>query len=466
MIAGKAGAPDYVESQVVTKSWDKRLVAWHNTTLTDENGRIIGLLSSGGDITKRKKVEEALRTKDQQLRQAQKMEAVGELAGGIAHEFNNLLQAIQGYTQFAMDELAPDSQPHQDLRQSLVASERAATLTRQLLDFSRQDSLCLTDVNPNELIEQLVRMLRPLIGENVELELALDETVETVLADPAMLQQALMNLCVNARDAMPSGGKLTIRTENTVITEHCASLHRGLRSGHYVRIVVADTGCGMPPEVRARVFEPFFTTKEVGKGTGLGLAMVYGVVQEHGGLIDLHSESGEGTTFKIHLPSKNRARPAEESAPAAAVRGGDETILVTEDEPFGRDVAVRILEQAGYSTLTAADGEEAVRLIQQRADPIDLVLLDVAAPSMTGEEAYLRMKEIRPDVAVVFCTGQHAEADRSALLRRHGVPVIEKPFEPDVLLGTIRQVLDARGADVAEFVDSILGTETCVVNET
>jgi len=384
----------------------------------------------------------ALAEKDEQLRQKQKLEAIGALAGGVAHEFNNLLQGIRGYSQFAMDELDPEAQPYQDLRQAMMAVDRAATLTRQLLDFSRRETFSKTAVDVNDMVEAVVKMIQPAIGELVETTIDLADDVGSVVADPTMLQQALMNLCINARDAMPTGGKLIIRTDTVTISDAYADIHPDVRPGSYARIILTDTGCGMSAEVKQRIFEPFFTTKEVGRGTGLGLAMVYGVVSEHEGAVHVYSEPGKGTTFRIYLPVEDAMYACPE-VPTEGPRGGTETILVAEDEPLVRNTAVRILQQAGYVTLEAENGEEAVRLFEETEESVSLAVLDLVMPRMNGRDAYARMKQIKPSIEAVFCTGYDPLANQVAAAACEEIDVIEKPFQPEALLHAVREALDA-----------------------
>jgi len=384
----------------------------------------------------------ALAEKDEQLRQKQKLESIGALAGGVAHEFNNLLQAIRGYSQFAMEALDPDDQPHQDLQQVVTATDRAATLTRQLLNFSRREAFSKTTVDVNDLVDEAIELIQPVIGERIETEINLAQNVGSVLADRTMLQQALMNLCINARDAMPTGGKLSIRTDTVTVSEMYAEVHPDVRPGTYARIIITDTGCGMPSEIKQRIFEPFFTTKEVGKGTGLGLAMVYGVVTEHDGAVHVYSELGQGTTFRIYMPLQGAVCRSVETL-AEGPQGGTETILVAEDEPLVRDTAVRILQQAGYVTLEAEDGEEAVRLFEENGENVSLALLDMVMPRMSGREAYLRMKQINPYVEAVFCTGYDPLANQVAAEACEEVELIEKPYQPEKLLHAVRQAIDA-----------------------
>ena len=296
--------------------------------------------------------QEELVKRDEQLRHSQKLEALGTLAGGVAHEFNNLLQSIQGYTQYAREGLDPQDSRRQDLDLVLKATERAVGLTRQLLGFSRRQMLQYADLDPNQIVQEAARMLRPLIGEHIRLELSLGSDIGTVHADPTHLQQLLMNLSVNARDAMPGGGQLLIKTESLLLGENAAG-YPELTPGPYLCLTVADTGCGMTADVLEHAFDPFFTTKEVGKGTGLGLASVYGVVTQHRGTVRVYSEPGLGTSFRILLPVVSR--PVESVRPTGvAPRARDhETVLLAEDEPLVRDLTTRALEAAGYRTICA-----------------------------------------------------------------------------------------------------------------
>ncbi len=398
------------------------------------------------DITERKRIEEALRQRDEQLRQSQKMEAIGTLAGGVAHEFNNLLQAVQGYTQFAMEGLAVEDQRYQDLEQVLKAAERAAILTKQLLGFGRRQMLEFVDLNANQLVQDVVKLLRPLIGEHISINLVLGHVPGTVHADPTQLQQLLMNLCVNARDAMPNGGQLLVKTEHLVLDGSYCELHADVTPGRYTVLTVADGGCGIPKEDIVHIFEPFFTTKDVGKGTGLGLATVYGVVQQHKGTIRVYSEVGIGTTFRIYLPSSENQVAIPENRPADPEAIGSELILVAEDEPLVRDLAVRILKGAGYQTLVAKDGAEAVGLFKTQSSEISLALLDVVMPKLSGHEVYQQIKVIKPDMKALFCSGYDPETAQLGFVATAGLRLIQKPFDPHALLQAVREVLDEEPA--------------------
>jgi len=392
------------------------------------------------DISDRKRTEEALRQRDDQLRQAQKMEAVGTLAGGVAHEFNNLLQAVLGYTRFAMSSIGEGHPAQADLQIVVSAAERAALLTQQLLSFSRREPGELVPLDVNVAIHELVAMLRPLIGEQIAIELALDEGLGMISADPVQVQQMLMNLCINARDAMPQGGKITISSRDLMIDE-VDSMTPVPRAGRYLALSVSDTGCGMSPEVKQKIFEPFFTTKPVGKGTGLGLAMVYSSVQHHAGGILVESEEGIGTRFTIYLPLTATPSIPQDTAQASAARSGSETILIAEDEPLVLDLARRMLEGAGYRILTAVDGRDALRLFKENKDHIDLVILDAVMPQLSGWEAIREIRRIRPSIPAIFSTGY--DPQRAPTLPDGVAPrFIQKPFSLDHLLEVVRETLE------------------------
>lgn len=397
------------------------------------------------DVTERKQAEELLHKKDQQLRQQQKLEAVGSLAGGVAHEFNNLLQAIVGYTDFALDGLSPQEQRFQDLEQVMKAAQRATTLTRQLLSFSRRQPLERVQVDVKAAVAELMKMARPLIGADIELQTVFAQGTRPILADPGQLQQMLLNLCINARDAMPKGGRVMLRVEPTELTEAYCQGHSSLKPGRYLLISVSDNGCGMAPEVKERIFEPFFTTKEVGKGTGLGLAMVYGMVLQHQGSIQVYSEPDAGTTFRIYFPmvethTELLTREAANDTPP----GGSETILIADDEPMVRELLVRVLSRAGYRVLVARDGEDALKVFMEHVGIISLALLDVVMPKKGGNVVYHRLKEIQPDLQVLFCSGHDPTMDQTEVISEQGLPFIQKPFDPRDLLQKVRKALDSQ----------------------
>ena len=388
------------------------------------------------DITEQSRLEE-------QLRQAQKMEAVGRLAGGVAHDFNNLLTAISGYAHILRSEFVPGDARIADVDEILLAGERAATLTRQLLTFSRRQVLQPRSINLNEAIEELRGMLSRLIGEDVDLQIALDPDLGLVRADPGQLTQVLMNLAVNAKDAMPRGGSLSIETRNVVLDESYAAGHTGVRPGPHVQLTVRDIGVGMDFETQAHLFEPFFTTKEAGKGTGLGLATVYGIVRQSEGGIDVRSRPGHGTAFEICLPLACPAVPCdqEEAAHEAPVRG-HETILVVEDEDAVRRLAVSALERYGYRVLSARGPAGAEELLAEHGSAIDMLLTDVVMPGGSGADLAAAATALVPALKVVMMSGYAQEAIAHHGVLNEGVVLLEKPFTPMVLLARVRSVLD------------------------
>ncbi|MFH1743086.1 MAG: PAS domain S-box protein, partial [bacterium] len=361
------------ERTYIRKDGSSIYLAIRDQLLLDENKQVIGMRSTVQDVTDRKHLED-------QLRQAQKMEAVGQLAGGVAHDFNNIVMIINGYCSFAMNSLGPDHEVRGDLEEVKTAADRAASLTRQLLAFSRKQVLQPVVLNLNSVVDNMDKMLRRVIGEHIELATITDSDLGNVKADPGQIEQILLNLAVNARDAMPQGGKLTIETANVDLGEDYARQHVGATPGPYVLLALTDTGVGMDAQTLSRVFEPFFTTKEKGKGTGLGLSTVYGIVKQSGGYIWVYSEPGQGTTFKIYLPQiGNILEPTERKAYSGSLQGS-ETILIVEDEAPLRELLRKTFEKNGYTVLVASNGEEALRLCQQSPDSIDLLVTDVVMP--------------------------------------------------------------------------------------
>jgi two-component system cell cycle sensor histidine kinase/response regulator CckA len=401
------------------------------------DGEVMGFQGIVRDVTEHRVLEE-------QLRQAQKMEAVGRLAGGVAHDFNNLLTAIRGNADLALMGLSDGDPLRGDLDEIRRAADRAAALTRQLLAFSRRQVLQPRALDLNEVVRGTDRMLRRLIGEDTELVCILGEGLGHVRADPGQLEQVLMNLAVNARDAMPGGGRITLRTEPARV-DAATRPHPDLEPGCYAALTVSDTGQGIPQGAMAHVFEPFFTTKEVGKGTGLGLATVYGIVRQSGGCVWAGNAPGGGAVFTIYLPRTN-ASPAQPSAnePAGRVARGEGTVLLVEDEPQVRALTRRMLERSGYTVLTAANGEEALRLVAGHAGPLDLVLTDMVMPLMGGRELVERLAGVRPELRVVFMTGYTAGGVDTEGAPGRGLVLLEKPFSPEVLTSTIRAAMHGR----------------------
>ncbi len=426
----------YNDNEILTRSGQRRLIHWTNVPLRDRAGAIIGIASLGEDITERKRLEE-------QLRQAQKMEVVGRLAGGVAHDFNNLLTAIGGYATFAQDALPPDHPARPDLEQVLKTVARAARLTGQLLAFSRRQTITPQPLNLNDVVTDASKMLRRLIGEDIELVLALASDLGTIQADPGQLEQVLLNLAVNARDAMPNGGKLIIETANVDLDEAYVQRHLGARPGPHVLLAVTDSGVGMSDEVKQHLFEPFFTTKEPGKGTGLGLATVFGIVKQNGGNIWVYSELGQGTTFKIYLP---RVDAPAEALPLKDELGylprGRETILVVEDEAAVREIAVRTLVQLGYRVLQASDGAEALAVASTYPGEIHLLATDVVMPQMNGKELADCLQKVRPGLRVLFLSGYTSNAIVHHNILERGVVLIQKPFTASALARKVREALE------------------------
>ena len=379
----------------------------------------------------------------QQLLQSQKMEAVGRLAGGIAHDFNNLLTVITSYSDLLLEDLGTDDPKRSDVEQVRKAADGAAALTRQLLAFSRQQVVEPRVVSLNAVVESLQKILRRVLGEDVDLATTPGADLGAVRADVGQLEQVLMNLAVNARDAMPTGGKLTIETDNV---EHDPAFARGQGAAavrQFVMLAVTDTGVGMDEATKARIFEPFFTTKAPGKGTGLGLATVYGIVQQSGGFIWVYSEPGHGTTFKIYLPRVDA--PAEGAVVAAVgpVARGTETVLLAEDSAAVRAVARQVLERQGYTVLEAPDGELALQLAQRHSGPIHLLLTDVVMPGMSGRQLADRLALARPDMKVLYASGYTDDSVVRHGVLEEGTPYLQKPFTPESLARKVRDVLDS-----------------------
>jgi PAS domain S-box-containing protein len=416
-----------------TKFWNSLVVS----PVFDAQGRLVHFVGAQTDITPVKKLED-------QLRQSQKMEAVGRLAGGVAHDFNNILTTMIGYCQLLRDQLSTDTDARANVEEIAAAAERAASLTRQLLAFSRKQTLQPKVLDLNTVVANMDKMLRRLIGEDVELVTKLAPDFGCARADPGQVEQVIMNLCVNARDAMPNGGRLIIETTEASLSEEYAHLHAGVAPGNYVMLAVTDTGCGMTDEVKARLFEPFFTTKPQGQGTGLGLATCYGVVKQSGGHINVYSELGRGTTFKVYLPRILEHASVTPTTPnATTAAGGSETILLVEDDHAVRGLNARLLRAKGYTVIEATNGRDALRQADQRRDKgIKLLLTDVIMPEMGGKELAEQFRATYPDAKVLFCSGYTQEAiDRGGELES-GTAFLQKPFTPVLLASKIREVLD------------------------
>ena len=428
---------------------DRQIVRWEETTtyptgrltgevsmspVLDEQGACTHLVGAVHDITARKLAEDM-------LRQSQKLESVGRLAGGVAHDFNNLVNVILGYGALALRGLAPGDTVRSRIDQMLEAAGRAGALTRQLLAFSRQQVMQPRLLDLGVVVRDMGRMLQRVLGENLELVTLCPEGVGAVSADPTQVEQVVMNLVVNARDAMPQGGRLTIETANADVRRH---LRRGAPAGapgRFVMLAVTDTGTGMDAETQRRLFEPFFTTKPPGQGTGLGLPTVYGIVKQMGGYVWVYSELGEGTCFKVYLPRAEDAAPVAPPAKAEPVSGGSETILVAEDSESLRVLIQEVLSEEGYQVLTAGEGEEALAMIAARAGSIDLLLTDMVMPKLGGADLVQRLRRLHPGLRAVYMSGFTNDAIARGLLEADAV-LLEKPFTSEALSRAVRQALD------------------------
>jgi PAS domain S-box-containing protein len=412
------------------KTWELRTIPIH-----EANG-ITAVIEVARDITEHRKLED-------QLRHSLKLESIGTLAGGIAHDFNNILTAIIGYGHMALMAMPEDDPRQMYVKCMLDGTDRAAQLTKDLLLFSRKQISERKPVDLNEVVERMEKFLRKVIREDIGYTTILNPDTSPVLADGHQLEQVLMNLVTNARDAMPDGGVISVTTETFSMNEEFIAAHGYGRPGNYALLTVSDTGSGMKEEVLKRIFDPFFTTKEVGKGTGLGLSVVYGIIKQHEGFINVYSEPGTGTTFRIYLPlitvkTIETVKDHEEESPAR----GTETILVAEDDTMVRNLTKAILPEFGYTVIEAADGEDAVRKFIENSDTINLLLFDIIMPKMNGKEAYDEIRRMRPDIKVIFASGYASETIMQKGLLDHGIPLISKPVSPRQLVQKIRSVLD------------------------
>ena len=418
----------------------------------DETGAVVYLEVFAEDVTERRKLE-------RQLRMAQKMEAVGRLSGGIAHDFNNLLGVIMGYSQVMKRSLGPGHASYEHAEEIEKASQRAVSLTRQLLAFSRQQVLEPTILNLNDLVSDMEKMLPRLIGEDIQLNVKLDPALGSVKADRGQIEQVVMNLAVNARDAMPDGGELTLETANSTLDLAYTQQHPGSKPGRYVMLSVTDTGTGIDPEIQAQIFEPFFTTKERDKGTGLGLATVYGVVKQSEGYIAVESEKGKGAAFKVYLPlvQQGVAAPEKANAKAPTLRGSEVILLVEDAEPL-RKLALMFLKENGYQVLEAGDGLEALQLMRENRSPIDLLLTDVVMPGINGRVLAERLAPRQPRMKVLYMSGYTDSFIAGHGVLEAGVHLLHKPFTEETLVRKVREVLDATGieksTDASDFAES------------
>jgi len=402
----------------------------------DASGKVISIIENVKDISEKIKLEG-------ELRHSQKMEAIGQLSGGVAHDFNNILTAIIGYATILNNNIKDNDKMNYCIEQILESSERATNLTQSLLAFSRKQIITPKVVNLNDIIKSTQKLLLRLIGENIEVRSSFKDEKLFVIADEGQLEQVLINLAVNAKDAMPRGGLLTINTEPVNLDRYFINAHGYGRIGNYVLLSVSDTGIGMHEETKKRIFEPFFTTKEVGKGTGLGLSIVYGIVKQHDGYINVYSEPGKGTTLKIYLPLIEAEKKEEQEIPLSIpVKGGSEVILVAEDDQSVRNIVVKLLEEFGYKVIEAKNGKDAVEKFFEYKDSIKLVLLDVIMPQKNGVEACEEIREAGYYPECIFMSGYSPDIVRKAGLFDENMSFISKPIRPDNLLRTVRSVLN------------------------
>jgi PAS domain S-box-containing protein len=433
------GGEDVPTFELDVKSRDGRLLTLElDVHALYEKGFRTGVQGIARDITARKELEG-------QLRQAQKMEAIGRLAGGIAHDFNNLLTAIVGYSDLVSSELPPGSPLREDLGEIQRAASSAGSLTRQLLIFSRKDVMKPEAVDLNEVVNRIERMLRRIVGENIEFIVRLSRDLGCIEADVGQIEQVVMNLAINARDAMPDGGTLRIETAGVELAEAFVRTHPGSKTGRFVQLTVTDTGHGMTPEVQAQIFTPFFTTKGPSTGTGLGLATVHGIVQQSGGWIEVESAIGQGTRFSIYLPQLTTPPPQRvaAAAPAAGAATGSGTILFVEDDESIRTLSTRMLRHHGFTVLPARHAAEALHLAADSNRRIDLLLTDIVMPGMSGRELALQLLQSRPDLKVLYTSGYSADIVALRDIQVTGPGFMQKPYSPEALVRQIRAVLAA-----------------------
>jgi len=432
----QVAAGETVEEEFVSDlDGSRRFIHVVKVPMREGGGEISGILGVARDVTTRKRLEE-------QLRQSQKMEALGQLAGGVAHDFNNLLQTVIAHVQFVEETLSPEDSTYEDIQQIRAATQKGAMLTRQLLAFSRRQHIEPEDLDLNLVISDLMKMVRRVIGEDIELKILPGAKLANIHADPGQMEQILMNLAVNSRDAMPKGGSITIATGNRHLTAEFCKTHQWARVGDFVVLTFRDTGCGMDEETRARVFEPFFTTKAPSKGTGLGLATVYGIVKQHEGLIQVASELGKGTQFEIYLPACAPQESHPRTRRAVTTPRGTETVLLAEDDEIVRRLIVRVLKRSGYAVLVAEDGQQALDILEEKAGEVAIAVLDVVMPKVSGRVVYERILEIAPNIPVLFCSGYSTDSLHTEFIAEQGLQVMPKPYNPDDLLIKMREMLD------------------------
>ena len=445
-LSGDVSFHDTFERTYRRKDGSTILVLVEDRVLRDKGNQIIGIRSMVEDITERRRAEEALRKSEEQLRQWQRVEAIGRLAGGVAHDFNNLLMTIKGCSELLLGAFDRRDPRREEVEEILKAADRATSLTRQLLAFGRRQVLQPQVLDLNAVVMNMDKMLRRVIGEDVQLIASLRRDLWSVKVDPGMIEQVIMNLAVNSRDAMPNGGKLTIETTNVTHDEEYASHHVSVKPGYYAMLAITDTGCGMDKETQSHLFEPFFTTKEKGKGSGLGLSTVYGIIKQSGGNIWTYSEPGLGTTFKIYLPrveETSHAYKPEISRKEIKAPGGTETVLLVEDEEAVRSMVSKVLQNKGYRVLEASHGNEALEVCDKFEGPIHLMVTDVIMPQMSGRELAERLALVRPEMGVLYMSGYPDNTIVQHGVLEPGTAFLQKPFTISALELKVREILDS-----------------------
>ena len=442
IMAGDPNNNGYAENPIITRSGEIRQIAWHNSLLHDGQGKMIGTLSAGDDITDRLRAEEEKTKLFAQLQQAQKMESVGRLAGGVAHDFNNMLSVILGYAQIGLTKTDSDSSLHQDLLEIYDAGVRSANITRQLLAFARKQTINPEVLDLNETIEHMLKMLRRLIGEDINLVWMPAKGLWPIKMDISQVDQILANICVNARDAISGVGRITIETEGVTLDREYCLHNSGAVPGDYVCLAVSDDGCGIDQVIIEHIFEPFFTTKEMGQGTGLGLSTVYGIVKQNNGFIKVYSEPGKGTTFRIYLPRHHaQGNTAAQVIESPIQRGRGETVLIVEDELAILRLTAKILRDLGYEVITENKPQAALELAKDRREAIHLLLTDVVMPEMSGKDLAAALTAIFPDLKCLFMSGYTASVIARQGILEADVHFIQKPFSAKSLADKVRKAL-------------------------